>query len=171
MLEVTLIQQFILFTGNAVHASAMVLAVMLLASGGGSYVSEKFPARGKTILRLLMLVSLLIFSLSLFLPGALMLTAWLPGWAKPGLLVLLVSIPAFPMGMAFPLGLRLLDKVSSEQLPWAWGINGCMSVVGASLVPLVAVEAGFTVLLQLSALAYITCSAAMFSFQRKHQAE
>jgi hypothetical protein len=42
--------------------------------------------------------------------------------------------------MFFPLGIRMVLEVSRQFVPWAWGINGCATVVGTIL----AVIAGIT---------------------------
>ena len=55
----------------------------------------------------------------------------------------------------FPLGLRLLNRAHSAEVPWAWGINGCFSVVGAAMATLIAVEVGYSLLLVLAAGAYL----------------
>jgi hypothetical protein len=55
------------------------------------------------------------------------------------------------------MGLRFLSRVEEKNIPWAWGINGCMSVISASLAALLAVEAGFMVVLLFSLLAYSIC--------------
>jgi hypothetical protein len=56
--------------------------------------------------------------------------------------VLCIAPLGFVMGMPFPLGLRALSRVRSFQVAWAWGINGCMSVLSTSLAVVVAVEVG-----------------------------
>ena len=58
------------------------------------------------------------------------------------------------MGMPFPLGLRLLSTRSELQLPWAWGINGVMSVISTALAIIVAVELGFVWVMIFAAGAY-----------------
>ena len=62
------------------------------------------------------------------------------------------------MGMPFPLGIRLLNSTSQNEIPWAWGINGCLSVVGAAFATIIAVETGYSTLLMLAAGAYLLSS-------------
>jgi hypothetical protein len=95
------------------------------------------------LLHALLLAPLLQATLSLPLPGrvTLALVALLPA--------------AVVMGMPFPLGLRLLNCEQPAQVPWAWGINGCCSVVGAAMATLLAVEVGYSLLLVLAAGAYL----------------
>ncbi|MEK6649470.1 MAG: hypothetical protein AABY75_00705, partial [Bacteroidota bacterium] len=51
---------------------------------------------------------------------------------------------------------------ASGQIPWAWGINGSMSVVGAALAVIVSIETGFAVVMILAAAAYAMAGAAWF---------
>ncbi|MDX1811681.1 MAG: hypothetical protein R3240_07035, partial [Gammaproteobacteria bacterium] len=62
---------------------------------------------------------------------------------------------AFFMGMPFPQGLNLLTKISPDQIPWAWGINGCASVVSSAAASIIAIHYGFSVVILLALLAYI----------------
>ena len=61
---------------------------------------------------------------------------------------------AFCMGVPFPLGLSQLSKINPAQMPWAWGLNGCVSVISAVLATIISVELGFVPVLLLAALAY-----------------
>ena len=45
----------------------------------------------------------------------------------------LIAPLAFLMGMPFPLGLKRVARHSAGLIPWAWGINGCASVLSAIL--------------------------------------
>ena len=46
---------------------------------------------------------------------------------------------------------------------WAWGINGCFSVVGAALVPIVATAFGLAAVLDVSAAAYLLAIPALLA--------
>ena len=59
----------------------------------------------------------------------------------------LIAPLAFLMGMPFPLGLGLVSDAAPGLAPWAWGVNGCASVVGAVLASLLALHIGFSGLL------------------------
>jgi uncharacterized membrane protein len=48
------------------------------------------------------------------------------------------------MGMPFPLGLADTAIGAPELVPWAWGINGCASVLSAVLATLLAIHFGFS---------------------------
>ncbi len=156
-LEIVLIQQFILFFGSPVYAAALVIAVMLIASGAGSYYSSQLQLNRVLLGRILLSIVSLLLLFALFLSPFLQTIA---GWSIAAKLVvsfIIVTVPSFLMGMPFPTGLRLLSGIEERNVPWAWGINGCISVISASLAALIAVEAGFKVMMFIAALSYLGC--------------
>ncbi|MGH7564596.1 MAG: SAM-dependent methyltransferase, partial [Gemmatimonadota bacterium] len=62
---------------------------------------------------------------------------------------------AFSMGMPFPLGLQRVADRRPDWIPWCWGVNGVLSVIGAAAAPLVALAVGFRGVLLLSAALYV----------------
>ena len=73
----------------------------------------------------------------------------------------LIAPLAFWMGMPFPLALARVAAHTPGLVPWAWGINGCASVLSAILATLLAMSFGFRVIV-LAALAFYALAAATF---------
>jgi hypothetical protein len=69
--------------------------------------------------------------------------------------ILLLAPLGVLMGMPFPLGIRILDQVSTQLIPWAWGINGYMTVVGSVLSVTLAMTLGFNDVLLAAAAIYL----------------
>jgi predicted membrane-bound spermidine synthase len=162
LVELVLIHRFVLYLGPPVLAAAVVIAALLVFSGVGSYLSGRLEPTPATPRRAAATVAVLLLFTALLLPPLLEQTI---GWPLPAkLLVTLVALaPAsVAMGFPFPLGLRLLGRLSEAQVPWAWGINGCLSVVSASLATILAVEAGFTFVQGLAAAIYAAAALARF---------
>ena len=68
---------------------------------------------------------------------------------------LLIIFPvAFFMGMPFPLGLRFIADKNEALIPWAWGINGSLSVISTILATIISAEAGFGWVMIIAAAAY-----------------
>ena len=67
---------------------------------------------------------------------------------------ILIALPSFLMGMPFPIGLKIVDKIKKSNVAWAWGINGCVSVISTSLAAIIAVELGFMILMFLASMSY-----------------
>jgi hypothetical protein len=49
------------------------------------------------------------------------------------------------LGMAMPIALKRLHAQYPAGVPWAWAVNGVMSVLGSVLAVAIAITAGFTV--------------------------
>lgn len=152
-IEIPLLQQMILLTGNPTYAAAFVLAGLLLASGVGSLLAPRLGARLPVAVALLAASALVAaWILPLILNAALDLT--LP-W-RIAVLAAVILPPGVMMGMPFPAGIRLLGGTAPHLIPWAWGINGCASVVASILAAMVALEWGFGAVLLLGGIAYAT---------------
>ncbi|MET0632588.1 MAG: hypothetical protein ABWY92_17160, partial [Xanthobacteraceae bacterium] len=77
---------------------------------------------------------------------------------------LLIAPPAFLMGFPMPIGMTSLANLGkSHMFLWAWGINGCFSVVGAALVPVIATSFGLAAVLIFSGCAYLVAIFAFFA--------
>jgi len=146
-LEMAFIQKLVLFLGHPLYAVAVALAGFLVAAGIGSALVERLLAwRSETTVRhgVLVGIGLLGLGYTIFLPG---LLEQLLGWPEPArvaVALLLIAPLGFCMGLPLPIGLRRLAIKAPEMVPWAWGINGCASVVGAVLATLLALHAGFS---------------------------
>jgi hypothetical protein len=166
-LEMIFIQKFILFFGNPVYAVSFVIAVMLLSSGAGSFFSSGLMSvrylMQRVLLGIFVVLVVYIFFLSYLLQQIMSASFIVKGVVS----VLIISIPAFLMGMPFPLGLNALSALEEKHIPWAWGINGSMSVIGAALGTLLAVEVGFSTVMMLAAFAYLLSLLAMFWYPRR----
>ena len=54
--------------------------------------------------------------------------------------------------------MRLLDRARPEIVAWGWGMNGALSVVGATLAIFIAMNWGFSVTLTVGALVYLVAA-------------
>jgi ABC-type Mn2+/Zn2+ transport system permease subunit len=63
---------------------------------------------------------------------------------------------SFFMGMPFPLGLTWIKKSFEQGIPWAWGINGCASVIGSIFSILLLMHFGYTIVTLLVVVMYLT---------------
>jgi hypothetical protein len=65
------------------------------------------------------------------------------------------------LGIPLPAGMRLVAVRRPEIIPWAWGMNGAFSVVGATVAVFVAMNWGFFCTLSIAALVYAGASVAL----------
>jgi hypothetical protein len=136
---------FSLFLGHPLAAIAVTLAGFLISAGLGSGISRRVAARWPQAAIILAVAAIVILGAvyAMMLPplfGGLM---GLPLSAKIAVAVSLLAPLGFVMGLPFPLGLGRVSDCAPGLVPWAWGINGCASVVAAVMVSLLAMHVGF----------------------------
>jgi len=155
-IEIPLVQRLILFVGKPVYALAVVLFGLLMFSGLGSVFSQRAPWRG--VLATLAIVAL---AYPILLPALFWLALGLPLWIRFAIGVVSLAPLGVLMGMPFPKGIAWLERSSPDLIPWAWGVNGAVSVVASVLAALVALSAGFIVVLVTGAICYGAAIAAI----------
>jgi len=148
-IEIPLIQQLILLVGRPTYALAAVLFGLLLSCGLGSLLSPRLPWRSVLVAVMLLAVAYL-----LFLPGLFQAALGLSLPARFAIGVLSLAPLGLFMGMPFPKGITWLGGAAPDLVPWAWGVNGAVSVVASVLAALLALSAGFTVVLAAGAACY-----------------
>jgi hypothetical protein len=152
--EIVFIQRFILYFGNPIYSAAFVISIMLIFSGIGSYFSSRVGTTKKAFLIILSVVTIVLIIYSLMLTPALRWTIAYSYGVKI-LFALLFLVPvSFFMGIPFPIGLSYLSIRDENVVPWAWGINGCVSVISTVLAIIVSVELGFTWVMVFASIAY-----------------
>jgi spermidine synthase len=148
-IEIPLIQQYILVIGQPATAFAVVVSAILAASGLGSAWSRRIAWRPAAIA----------------LAGTAVAYPFLVRWLTPVVLpaptllrmvavALMVAPLGFLMGIMFPQGLAHLEDRAPQLVPWAWGINGTVSVISAVAAAILALSFGFSVVVQMGAVAY-----------------
>jgi SAM-dependent methyltransferase len=144
-LEIAFIQRFTLFLAHPLYAVSVVLAGFLVFAGLGSALSGRLAGRRGGLWAVAGGIAALSLAL---LAGLAQLFEWLQPFGEPGRIAgsLAVIAPlACLMGIPFPMGVARLGRAGGRDLiPWAWGINGCASVISAVLAGLLAMEIGFS---------------------------
>jgi spermidine synthase len=161
-LEIAFIQKLMLFLHHPVYAVSVVLSTFLLFAGLGSLYADR--RRGPPVRRVAIAVALLAVLAAVYLAALpALFRAW-SGWPAPGRIAVSVAILAplsFLMGIPFPTCLQAVSDRIRGLVPWAWGVNGAASVVGATVATLVAVHAGFVAVVLLALVFYATVPVAL----------
>jgi len=152
--EIAFIQKFILFLHHPLYAVSVVLCAFLVFAGVGSLLSARWQKK-VSLLKIASGIAVLSVIYMFLLPGVFNWLVQLPGEIKIPVSVCLIAPLAFLMGMPFPLGLSLVSQRVPSWIPWAWGINGCASVVSAILATLLAIHFGFVFVVLVAVLLYL----------------
>ncbi|HSB05139.1 MAG TPA: hypothetical protein VLK23_08065, partial [Thermodesulfobacteriota bacterium] len=159
--EVSLVQKMILPLENPPYAVAAVLASLLISSGLGSLWS--YGAAGLRTPSITLAISILVTVYSLFLPYLSGFISVHPMVFKIPMAFLALLPLGLLMGIPFPTGLKLLGESHRVLIPWAWAINGCLSVLAPLLVIIAAMVVGFRTTLWIGGAAYLLAFITSFS--------
>jgi spermidine synthase len=165
--EVNLIQHLSLVLGHPSYAIVTTLGTLLIASGLGSGISErwgqseiqrgKWGAVGAAILTLGLSITLKYFSVALLA---------LPLGVRIGVAAGIVAVPGLFMGVPFPAGLSAIKRDHPTFVPWAWAINSVFTVIGTILALLLALGHGFQFVFFVAAALYSLAALALWLWKR-----
>jgi hypothetical protein len=164
-LEIAFLQQFTRYLHHPVFSAGVVIGSFLVFSGLGSLLA----CRGKTDERtgIETAVAVIVFAGATVYCLSLGLGQVLPQLPLPSKMLIccfLIAPLAIPMGIPFPLGLERLSGGRKSFLPWAWGINGFFSVIGASSAALIAISGGFFTVIGAALALYILAALVFVKF-------
>jgi spermidine synthase len=167
ILELVLIQLFIRLVGYPLYAYSVVIFVLLLSAGLGSFASEKL---GVTLERrwtwpfigvlavgtLLLLVHAPVFQAFLAAPLA----------VRAAIAAVMIFPLGFFLGMPFPLGILAAARLPEGAVAWAWALNGVFTVAGGLLTAVLSLFLGFAITIKVALGIYVIAFALMATIRR-----
>jgi hypothetical protein len=168
LLEVALLQRFVLLLGHPVYSLTVTLFSLLLGTGLGSLISRRIAFERVRDVTVKALAGVAIVAIAAAFGLARLVDTGIP-WQLPVRIAFVVALIApigILLGMPLPAGMRLLAVHRADIIPWGWGINGAFSVVGATLAVFIAMNWGFSVTLMSAGAVYML--AAMTLWRHSH---
>ncbi len=169
LIEVSVLQRFVLLLGHPVYSLTVTLFSLLLGTGLGAAWSRRIKdeALGRSAAVALLLVAAVgVFVIAAVTP----VIAWAIPFARVtriGIAVGLLVPIGMLLGIPMPTGLRLLQARAPHMVTWAWGINGALSVLGATLAIFIAMNWGFRAALLAASTAYLMGLVALMTVARQ----
>ncbi len=156
LIQVALIQKFVLFLGHPTYALTVIIFSMLLSSGIGSFASKRV-IRGemRRLTGALWLIAVAILALAAIVTPVSASGVGLAFPLKVLISVALIAPVGFAMGMPFPTGLALLENIMPASVRWAWAINAASSVMGSAAAMFLAIYFGLQLTLIIGGLFYL----------------
>jgi hypothetical protein len=156
LIQVALVQKFVLFVGHPTYALTVIIFSMLISSGFGSYFSPRLVADSDARLQgaltgVAALVAILAFTVSPVLAAG----VGLPLGVKFAISALLIAPAGFLMGIPFPTGLRRLEGRHKASVRWAWSLNAAASVLGSVGAIVLAIYLGLRLTLLIGGALYL----------------
>lgn len=166
-IEIVLMQKLVLFLGHPLYSITVTLFSMLIFTGIGSLLSERW-FRSPTPLTWFVPVGLATLLGLFILLSPKMVEAWI-GWPKLARILATTGILApisLLLGVPFAYGIRLLNRFNPTIIPWAWAINACATVVGSILTVIFSMNFGFNFVLIAAILIYFATFLPVRTFLR-----
>ncbi|MBZ0272282.1 hypothetical protein K8I61_09600 [bacterium] len=182
--EIAMLQRLSVFLGHPVYALAVVLFSLILFTGAGSLLSERFAVeRPGRFGRFALLIAAVLAATALLLPPLTYLAEGAPTPLRILLSVLLLAPAGLLMGQAFPAGMRVAARIAAQKAadagesatsddgatradadalprafdptPWLFGMNGAAGVFGSTLAVVIGMTWGIRVTLLAAAAGYL----------------
>jgi len=144
MVEIALLEKLILFLGQPTLSFALVLGILLISSGIGSWVFKYRSEQQKSMIHFVLIILLIFYYL--FFNGMIECFAGLGFVLRLLISVLLICLPGLIMGMPFPRAIVKLSgfKESHHAIFAAWSFNSFASILGSVTAMILAVFNGFS---------------------------
>ncbi len=169
LIQVALVQKFVLFLGHPTYALTVIIFSMLVSSGLGSYFSRRVAGASDARLNaVLATVAALVAVLSLGVTPLLGAGVGWPLWFKFALSILLIAPAGFLMGMPFPVGLGRLEARNKPAVRWAWSLNAAASVLGSVSAVVLGIYLGLREAMLVGGALYL-CALAAIRLTRERQ--
>lgn len=169
MIEIALMQRLVVYLGNPVYGLSVILFSLLLAGGVGSFLTSYFDST-KIVQKGLYSIPVIMFVVAIIglSVGPLMqIFAAASLFSRIALSVSIVSLIGVMLGMAFPIGMKVVERHGPELGPFLWGVNGGLSVVSSVLAVVVSISLGITATLLIGISVYTFAILALLSLRKR----
>jgi spermidine synthase len=157
--EVSLIQKLTLFLGYPTYSLTVTLFAILISTGVGSLMSERYAAQRNRAFTVLLTALVVLAALYQWLLTPVIQEG--VGWpfAVRIVVTVLFLVPlGLVLGAFMPLGLRTVSEVTDhgqEYVAWCWAVNGFFSVVASVLSTVLSMTIGFRMVMLVGLAIYL----------------
>jgi hypothetical protein len=153
--EVGLLQRLSLVLGHPAYSLIVVLASLVASAGIGSFFSDRLPLENPAVRFAYPLVlAAVVASLAFVLPHFAPMVEPLSVRTRIAFATAVTSVVGVALGIAFPLGMRIVREAHADETPWLWGVNGVGGVVASTVAVMIGLTAGLKFLFVVAALCY-----------------
>ena len=171
-IEVCLIQRLTLFLGYPTYSLTVTLFSLLISTGIGSLLSERWgDDRNRTLGALLGTLVVLVVFYRFGLTPLVDHAVGFPFALRVAITILVLLPLGLVLGSFMPIGLRAVSSVTTHHerfVAWCWAVNGFCSVVASVLATILAMTTGFNTVILAGLVCYLI---GVTAFLRLPQAE
>jgi SAM-dependent methyltransferase len=132
LIQIPLLQRFSVYLGHPTYTFAIILFTMILFTGFGSLISDRFPVeRHSWVLKIPLAIGAGVLLLMLGIQPLIERTIQFELPARSLIVILCTAPIALLLGFCFPLGMTLVGRLSADATAWMWGVNGACGVLAS----------------------------------------
>lgn len=165
LVEIVLMQKYMLILGHPIYSFSVVLSSLLISTGIGSFISERYKNPYRAIIYGLLGIMITILISFLFFHFLSDYVIMLNFTLKIIIITFLTGLSGIFMGFMLPSGIRAISSVESS-IPWVWAVNGIFSVVAGFISIYISILYGFKYVLAIGVLIYLI-GTILFCFKLK----
>jgi hypothetical protein len=156
LIQIGLLQRFSVYLGHPTYTLAIILFTMILSMGAGSWLSDRFSfARHRWLLWVPLAAATTILLVRLGLQPLTNATTHFELVGRSLVVIGFVAPLAVLLGFCFPLGMRLVGRISDHATAWMWGVNGACGVMASIAAVAISMWVGIQANLLLGAGLYL----------------
>jgi hypothetical protein len=162
LLEIAIIQKLTLFLGQPMYSLTVTLFALLVFTGLGSlWLAPRLPVTSRHAWIIPLSIVLYVALFNEFSP------ALFQSWIGASLVVRIALAGAvlaplgLLLGVPFPYGLSVANRLNPFLATWAWAVNACMTVIGSIASVVLSMNFGFAAVLWVAALIYVAAFAGL----------
>lgn len=161
-IEVSLLQKLTVFLGHPIYSITVTLFSLLTFTGLGSLLlAGRIATDDRRIWAIPLGVMAFLIGCASFSANFVSAFIELPLPARIALTIALLAPVGLLLGVPFAYGLRVLNERNPALIPWAWAVNGCLSVVGSIVTAILSMNFGFNAVLLLAGGIYLVAFLAL----------
>ena len=163
LIEMAMMQQLSIFLGQPIYALVVVLAGLILSTGLGSLLSDRWPVKSSWQSRgPALLAALLVSVYSVAVVPVIHLYTAGELWQRVLVCLGLVTPCGLPLGFCFPVGMRWMKTLAQDaSLPWMWALNGAAGTLGSFVAMLISMDVDIGTCVLSGAACYLLAGLAM----------
>jgi hypothetical protein len=167
LLQIPFLQVFSVYLGHPTYTLAVILFSMILFAGLGSMLSDRIATAWHAWYYVVPLaVCAGIVALRVAIQPAIAGTIGLGVGQRCAVVVGLTAPLSMLLGFCFPLGTRLVGRLSTDATAWAWGVNGAVGVLASIAAVGVSLWSGIYTNFALATVFYAAAAAAAAALGR-----
>ena len=155
-IQIAFLQRFSVLLGHPTYTFSIILFSMILCTGIGSFVSDRIALGGRARLMWLPLaIAGLVALLGVALDPAMRAAAGANLAGRTAVVLAFTAPLSLLLGCCFPIGMRLVGRLSAPATAWMWGVNGACGVMASIVAVAVSMWLGIGVNLAIAAACYL----------------